>query len=225
MSIHSLSLTGKVIFYFFLAVFIGSALSLLWHINNFFIVEVPHTGGAFTEGVIGLPRFINPVLAITDSDKDLSTLVYAGLMRQASNGELVPDLAESFNISPDGKTYTFVLKPKVIFSDGSPITADDIIYTIQQIQNPEIKSPKHANWNGVATEKIDDRTIQFTLQQAYGPFIENMTLGILPKHLWQSTTAVSFPLSDLNANPIGQGPYKVKAIHKSSNGIPSEYEL
>jgi peptide/nickel transport system substrate-binding protein len=225
MSIHSLSLTGKVIFYSLLAIFIGSALSILWGINNFFIVEIPHTGGAITEGVVGLPRFINPVLAITDSDKDITNLIYAGLLRQTPQGEFIPDLAEKYELSPDNKIYTFTLKENLAFTDGTPITADDVLYTIQQIQNMDIKSPRFANWQGVLIEKIDERTVKITLAQPYAPFIENLTIGILPKHLWQNTTAESFALNDLNINPIGQGPYKIKAIRKSGSGVPTAYEL
>jgi peptide/nickel transport system substrate-binding protein len=224
-TIHSLSLSGKVIFYFLLTVFAGSTLSLLWQVNTYFMVDVPQRGGILHEGVIGLPRYVNPVLAVTDADKDISHLVYAGLLRKNPDGILVPDLAERYELSADGKVYTFVLKQNLVFSDNVPVSADDIIYTIQQIQNPAIKSPKHANWQGVIVEKVDDKTIRFTLAQAYAPFIENFTVGILPKHSWQSTTIESFALSDLNSNPIGGGPYKVRSVRKAGNGLPSSYEL
>jgi peptide/nickel transport system substrate-binding protein len=225
MTIHSLSLSGKLIFYILLTIFLGSTLSLLWTLNNFFMVEVPQRGGVITEGVITLPHYINPVLAVTDSDKDLAAIVYAGLMRQTPDGTLLPDIAEKSSLSTDGKEYTFTLKPDVTFTDGTALTADDVVYTIQQVQNPSNKSPKRANWDGVLVEKIDDRTIKFTLTQPYAPFLENLTVGILPQELWQNNTSDSFALSELNTNPIGSGPYKIKAIRKNSNGIPLSYEL
>ncbi len=189
------------------------------------MVLVPTRGGSIHEGVIGFPRYINPVLAVTDSDKDISALVYAGLLRETPQGDLVPDLAESYTLSPDGKTYTFILKPSLVFADGTPLTADDVVYTIQQIQNPAVKSPKFANWNGVTAAKVDDRTVTFTLPQPYSPFLENVTVGILPKRIWQNTTADSFALTSLNINPTGEGPYKISNIQKDSSGIPSSYEL
>lgn len=224
-SIHSLSLFGKTIFTVLAIIFVISALSLLLRVNNFFIVSVPQHGGILTEGVIGLPRYINPVLAITDGDKDIASLVYAGLMRQTPQGDIVTDLAESYSVSDDGKTYTFVLKPNLTFTDRTALTADDVMYTIAQIQNPAIKSPRHANWDGVTATKIDDRTVSFTLRQAYAPFLENLTIGILPKHIWTTVTADAFALSDINMNPIGEGPFAIRAISKNSNGIPSSYEL
>lgn len=225
MTIHSLSLSGKIVFYSLAIIFIVSTLSMLLHINNFFMVSVPQHGGMLTEGVVGLPHYINPVLAITDADKDISTLIYAGLMRETPQGDLVTDLAEKYTLSDDGKTYTFSLKPNLTFSDKMPITADDIVYTVSQIQNPAIKSPKHANWEGVVVNKIDDQTVSFTLQQPYAPFLENLTLGILPKHVWQNTTVDSFSLSEINMNPIGEGPFTIRTISKNGSGIPLSYEL
>jgi peptide/nickel transport system substrate-binding protein len=225
MTIHSFSLSGKLIFYILFFIFAGSALSLLWKINNFSMVLVPARGGSIHEGVVGFPRYINPVLAVTDSDKDISALVYAGLMRATPQGDFVPDLAQNYTLSADGKTYTFVLRPNLYFSDGKPITVDDIVYTIQQIQNPTIKSPRFANWNGVIVNKVDDSTVTFTLSQPYSPFLENLTVGILPKHIWQKTSGDSFALSNLNTNPTGEGPYVVNAIKKNGNGIPDSYEL
>ena len=189
------------------------------------MILVPARGGSIHEGVVGFPRYINPVLAVTDSDKDITSLVYAGLLRQSPQGELMPDLAQSFSLSSDSKTYTFTLKPHLKFSDGSPLSADDVLYTIQQIQNPTIKSPRFANWNGVTIAKIDDQTITFTLIQPYSPFLENMTIGILPKHIWQNTSADSFALNSLNINPTGEGPYTIKSVKKNSNGVPDSYEL
>jgi peptide/nickel transport system substrate-binding protein len=100
-------------------------------------------------------------------------------MRATPQGDFVPDLAQNYTLSADGKTYTFVLRPNLYFSDGKPITVDDIVYTIQQIQNPTIKSPRFANWNGVIVNKVDDSTVTFTLSQPYSPFLENLTVILL----------------------------------------------
>jgi len=224
-TIMSLSRTGKVILYSLIGVFLVSALSLAWQINARFLVEVPRSGGTLTEGVVGLPRLINPLLAVTDGDKDLSALVYSGLMRHAPDGSLIPDLAESYSISDDGKTYSFILKPQVSFHDNVRVTTDDIKFTVEKAQDASLKSPKRAHWEGVSVEKISDREIHFILPQAYAPFLENTTLGILPKHIWEDLTAEAFALSEFNAKPIGSGPYKIKSIKRDGEGIPESYEL
>ena len=140
--IGAFSLTEKAIFYFFVTIFLLSSISLLWQVNKSFLVEVPDYGGSFTEGVIGSPRFVNPLLAISDSDRDLSSLIYSGLMKVDIHGTLVPDLAQSYTISDDGLTYTFVLKKQAQFHDGFSLTADDVLFTIEKAKDGSLKSPR-----------------------------------------------------------------------------------
>lgn len=223
--VSSFSTTEKAVFFVFAVVFTVSGLSLLYQVNKYFLVEVPDYGGSLNEGVIGSPRFINPVLATSDIDHDITSLVYSGLLRVNSKGELVPDLAESYVISDDSLSYTVTLKDKIFFHDGTKITADDVVYTVERTQDPELKSPRESNWAGVKAEKIDDRTVVFTLKQAYSPFIQNLTLGILPKHIWKAANVEEFPFSQFNTKPVGSGPYQVDYITYTGSGLPSEYHL
>ena len=223
--VKAFSLTEKTMFFFFALVFVVSGLSLLYQVNKLFLTTVPDYGGSLTEGIIGSPRFINPLLATSDIDKDLSALIYSGLLKQDASGSLVPDLAKSYTISDDGLTYTFTLKDNIYFQDGTKLTADDVVFTIQEAQDPNLKSPRETNWSGVTVTKIDDKTISFTLKQPYSPFIQNMTLGILPKHIWTEASAEEFPFSQFHIKPIGTGPYKIDSIVYTGSGLPSEYHL
>lgn len=189
------------------------------------MVEVPAYGGSFTEGIVGIPRFINPLLAISDADRDLTSLAYSGLMRATTNGTLVPDLAASYEISDDGTIYTFTIKDNAVFHDGTPVTADDIIFTVTKAQDSTLKSPKRANWDGVAVEKIGDQSIRFKLKQPYAPFLENTTIGILPKHIWDNVSVEQFNFSQFNIEPVGSGPYRVKNITRDKSGIPISYDF
>ena len=103
-AVTDLSLTAKVIAGALFAIFCVTGMMLLWRLNNHFLILVPMSGGAITQGVIGAPQFINPVLAATDADQDLVALVYSGLLRYGPNGNLIPDLAQSYSVSPDGLT-------------------------------------------------------------------------------------------------------------------------
>lgn len=221
-AIFAFSKTEWNIFLLLLLLLLGSTIAILQNINTSFMVSVPVRGGTINEGIIGTPRFINPVLASTDADKDLVSLIYSGLMRKNSEGDMVPDLAESVDVSENGLTYTFKLKEKIFFHDGEIIDTDDVAFTINEIKDPVIKSPKKANWDGVTINKIDDRTIEFTLTQPYASFLENMSVGILPMHLWEGSP---IELNTHNENPIGSGPYKIKKINKTSSGVFSSYEL
>ncbi|XKT74130.1 MAG: ABC transporter substrate-binding protein [Patescibacteria group bacterium UBA2163] len=187
--------------------------------------KVPVRGGTHTEGVIGSPRFINPLLSLSETDKDITLLVFGGLMRAHSDGSLNPYLAANYEISPDGLVYTFTMKDDIKFHDGHPIDAEDVVFTVQYAQNPDIKSPRRANWEGVTVQALDEKTVQFMLREPYGLFLENTTLGILPKHLWEDITPEEFPFSDLNTDPVGSGPYRVDTIKKNTSGVASMYRL
>ncbi len=223
--IEAFTLTEKVIFYFFVGIFFISGLALLWQVNTHFLVVVPDYGGTLSQGVVGSPRFINPLLDLSDADRDLSALIYSGLMKADADGELVPDLAESWTVSGDGLTYTFVIKQDAEFHDGTHVTADDVVVTIQKAQDPSLQSPRKSSWDGVTVKKIDAGTVEFSLTKPYSPFIQNTTIGILPKHIWSKVTDDEFPFSQYNTKPIGSGPYQVTSISYNSSGLPSEYHL
>ena len=224
-TLKSLSLTEKTILGFFAVILALSTAIMLYKINDNFMIEIPEKGGSLTEGIIGTPRFINPLLAISNADRDLSSLIYSGLMKATPEGELVMDLAKEINVSEDGLTYDVTLKDDIYFHDNTEITTEDIKFTIEKTQDSIIKSPKKANWNGVEIEKISDKEIRFILKTPYSPFLENTTLGILPKHIWESVASEQFAFSQLNIEPIGSGPYKIEKVKTNSSGILESYTL
>ena len=212
----------KLIFTVFILLFVGSALGLLQMVNRSMMVAVPLRGGTMSEGIIGTPRFINPILASSPADKDMVSLVYSGLMRKNGDGTLVPDLAEKYEMSPNGLIYTFTLRDDLTFHDDAPVTADDVVFTIEKVKDSVIKSPYKANWDGVSVKKIDDRTVEFALRQPYPLFLENATLGILPGHIWSDS---AIELNDANTNPVGSGPYKVIDRSQQSSGVINTFDM
>ncbi len=223
--IKSFSITEKIIFYVFLCIFILSGLTILSVFNRNITVVKPVYGGTYTEGIVGYARFINPLLSYTDADKDLTSLIYSGLLKASSNGHLIPEMADSYTISDDGLTYDFKLKNNLTFHDGSPLTTDDVEFTIQKAIDPQINSPKALNWSGVQIQKISPTEIKFVLKKPYAPFIENMTIGILPKHIWANIQNEVFDVSTFNREPIGSGPYKIKSSSRDSSGLYQSYTL
>lgn len=203
---------------------IAITLSIIF-ISQSFLVTVPSAGGELHEGIIGVPRFNNPLLATSDSDRDLVALVYSGLLRSDESKGFVPDLAKEYSVSSDGLQYTFTIRPDALWHDGVSVTAKDVVFTVLLAQDNLIKSPKRANWDGVKVEAVDDQTVRFTLSKPYAPFLENATLGILPEHIWNAVTPEEFALSVHNQNAIGSGPYKILEIKNDSAGIPNEIDL
>ncbi len=183
-------------------------------------------GGTYKEGVVGQPRYVTPVLAKTnDVDMSLTHLIYSGLMKVTDNGELTGDLAESVEVSPDGKVYTAHLRKNIKWHDGEPFTANDVLFTIQTIQNPDTKSPASPNFLGVTVQKVDDSTIKFNLNTPYAPFLYNLTNGIIPEHVWSQIEPKNISLAEQNLKPIGTGPFEFKKLKKSSLGEVREYDL
>jgi len=190
-----------------------------------FSKTAPAYGGSLREGAVGIPRFVNPLLAVSDVDRDLVALVYEGLTRYNEEGVLVPALADHFDVSPDGLAYTFRLRADARWSDDAPLAADDVMFTIRAAKNPAYHSAVRANWEGVAVEKVDERTVRFRLQKPYAPFLQNTTLGILPAHIWSSIPATEFNLTERNLKPVGAGPYQALTFEKNSAGRITFYKL
>lgn len=145
-------------------------------------------------------------------------------MRKDEEGNIVRDLAESLEESEDGLTYTATLNKKATFQDGEKVTADDVIFTINKIQDKELNSPLYLNFEGVQVEKINDETVVFHLKKPYIYFKESLTVGILPKHLLVNLNNEQFLMTNFNTNPIGGGPYSISNINKNNN-VATEYSL
>ena len=180
---------------------------------------MPVFGGAYVEAVSESLYNLNPLLSTNDSDRDLSRLIFSSLLKYNEKSELVPDLAVSYKISKDEKTYTIKLKEGVSWHDGESFNAEDVIFTINAVQNPEYNSPLRTSWQGIKAEAPDKNTVILTLKTPYSAFVENLALlGILPKHVWSKVMPPNFPLADFNLKPIGTGPYRFVKLQKDSLG-------
>lgn len=220
------------VFFTAMGVLVGTTIVLLIGVNYSYITKIPARGGTLIEGVLNTPAHINPLLATsevgTEADRDLTALIYSGLLRSDGKGGFIPDMAESYSISPDGLMYTFALKPNLVWHDGKKITASDVVFTIKTAQDGRIKSPKRASWDGVDVLMVDDLTVRFALKKPYVPFLENTTMGILPEHIWKTIDYNRFDTNKYNREPIGSGPYKFSDLEittKDGDEIPLSYTL
>ncbi|MDA8189486.1 MAG: ABC transporter substrate-binding protein [Dehalococcoidales bacterium] len=174
--------------------------------------EVPAHGGTYIEGIVGQPKYLNPVLGQPNSvDQDIASLVFSGLTKLTSNGAVEPDLAEKWQVSPDGKVYLFDLRHDAKWHDGSPVTADDVVFTVKTIQDPDYQgNPAVAQlWKNVAVERVSDEQVKFTLKDAYAPFLEYATQPLIPAQILGGVPAKKLPEHRFNMYPLGTGPFKV----------------
>ncbi|OHA06160.1 MAG: hypothetical protein A2934_01980 [Candidatus Sungbacteria bacterium RIFCSPLOWO2_01_FULL_47_10] len=189
-------------------------------------VIVPARAGIFREGLLKQPHLINPLyLSNNDTDRDLVNLLFSSLITYDSGGRAVGDLAERWEASSDNTEFTFYLTKNASWHDGIPVTAEDVMFTVRAIQNPEYKSPLRQNWQGVSAEKIDDYTVRFILQQPYPSFMENAAVGILPEHLWGRVLPENTLLTDLNLKPVGSGKYVFDELKQNSANAVTKYIL
>lgn len=174
-------------------------------------VLIPDRGGVFREGVAGAPQYLSPIWCQGDDvDRDLCTLIYRGLTRIDKNGRVVPDLAADWTIEND-TIYTFRLKPDQFWQDGRKVTAADVLFTVGVLQDPElIDTPGLPTfWRNVQVEQLDDLSVRFTLPQPLAPFLDYTTIGLLPKHRYETIPARQLMTQSLAPDPLGAGPMRV----------------
>ena len=180
-------------------------------------IQTPVEGGRYTEGVIGQPVFANPLIAgSNEADLDLVELLFSDLFA----------LAEKVQPTEDHKTWTVSLKDDLAWSDGTPLTADDVIFTIDAIKGAETRSPLQPMWKGIVVDRLGERELRFTLKTPYAFFEDNLRdLKIVPQHIFGAIPYANFRLSTYNLEPVGSGPYLFEKYDKRKDGFITAYHL
>ncbi len=178
---------------------------------------MPDDGGVYHEGVIGQPIYLNPLITNgNDPDRDIIKLVFGNIY----------DIAEKIEASDDGRTWTIRVPEDTFWHDGTRLTSDDIIFTIEKIQEPETDAPLISSWRGVIMERKSELELTLTINTKYAFFEENLkNVYILPKHIWAPIPAANWRLSSYNLEPIGSGPYKFDGYKKRRDGFITEYSI
>jgi peptide/nickel transport system substrate-binding protein len=184
--------------------------------------EVGHAGGRITVALRTDPKTLNPILAVDTTSREVIGTMQADLVhinRQTQRTE--PALASSWKVSPDGRKYTLALRHDVKFSDGTPFTADDVVFTFQLYLDESLNSPQRdllvIDNKPIAVKKIDNYTVEFDLTKPYGPGERIFdSLAILPKHLLESAYRDKKigEVWGVNAKPsdiAGLGPFRLKS--------------
>lgn len=190
------------------------------------LTPVPSTNAqteiaTYREALVGQVRRLNPVLSgLNQVDQDITALIFEGLTRTNSYGEPVPALAERWIISSDGLEYIVFLRQDVLWQDGVQFAADDVIYTMELLRDPQFPGSTElgAFWRTVETEKLGDFVVRFRLTQPLGTFLDKLRIGILPEHALRGTQAAQLDDHPFNISPIGTGPYQLESF-RGTNSI------
>ena len=173
------------------------------------------SGGVYVEGVIGNISTLNPLLAASEPEQAVSRLLFSSLYNYDVTGALHTDLVESMAVKDD-KVYTIKLR-NAVWHDGKKLTAEDVVYTINLIKNPQVRSPLRVNWLDISARAIDDSTVEFMLPAVYAGFSHALTFPVIPKHILQSVSPSSMREADFSSNPVGSGPFAVKRVQTSES--------
>ena len=173
------------------------------------------SGGVYVEGVIGNISTLNPLLAASEPEQAVSRLLFSSLYNYDVTGALHTDLAESMTVKDD-KVYTIKLR-NAVWHDGKKLTAEDVVYTINLIKNPQVRSPLRVNWLDISARAIDDSTVEFMLPAVYAGFSHALTFPVIPKHILQSVSPSSMREADFSSSPVGSGPFAVKRVQTSES--------
>ena len=168
----------------------------------------------YREGVLGHPTSVNPLAARTQADRDLVALVFRSLVRLDSEGRPIADLARSWTSSRAGDTWTFQLDPGATWGDGRALTADDVVYTIETIQDADYRGPRAGSWTGITVSADGSATVRFELATPIGGFLDLAVQPIAPKHLLSGTAPGSMAESPFGEAPVGSGPYAVVELDR-----------
>ncbi|MDO8504384.1 MAG: peptide ABC transporter substrate-binding protein [Candidatus Liptonbacteria bacterium] len=165
---------------------------------------------------MGQPSFVNPLLAESVADKNLVRLTFSNLT----------DLADNIEGDKNGRSFRVHLKENLFWSNGQKLTSDDVIFTLQKLQDPQTGSPYFSNWQGVVANRTSELEVQFNLVAPYAFFTESLdNLYVVPKHLFADTPPANWKLSDYNLKPVGSGPFMFKTYEKRSDGFITDYRL
>jgi peptide/nickel transport system substrate-binding protein len=188
-------------------------------------LDLPPSGTAqslptYREALIGTVQRLNPLFAdLNPVDRDITSLIFEGLTRTNAYGEPEAALAKSWIISPNGLEYVVQLRDDVLWQDGIPFTAADVIYTLSLLQSTDFPGDARlaAFWRTVEVQQLDDYQIRFRLTQPLGSFLDALRIGILPEHALRGTTAAQIAAHPFNLSPIGTGAYQLEALRTGGN--------
>lgn len=172
----------------------------------------PVPGGMYSEGLSGTFTNANPLYAAGNANSTVSRLIFPGLFKFDTSGNLVGDLAHSSRVDATGKNYIVGLRPGLTWHDGAPFTADDVVFTYTMIQDPSAQSSLRSNWQGIKVTKLNDYTVSFNLPNALSSFPYSLTNGIIPKHLLGHVAPQDMRSASFNTSPVGTGPFKWKFV-------------
>lgn len=183
-----------------------------WSISrNSFTAMTYAAGGSYSEGVLGPLENLNPIFAKTSAEKSAAKLLFSSLYRYDSTGNIKSDLADDITINDKETEYVVKLKKNLKWSDGHSLTADDVIFTLRLLANPEARA-EISGWRSIKFEKVSDDSVKFILPASYAPFIHALTFPIIPEHILKDVQPANLREHAFSKSPISSGPFAFRLL-------------
>ncbi len=183
--------------------------------GNSYAENVYTNGGTYTEATLGEVNSLNPLFATTSSEKILSKLLFATISNNDYSGHPGIGLAKSITASENGKIWTVKLKDDLKWSDGEPITNDDVIFTAQLIKDPAVNSIYDSNLSNVSVSVSEDGEIIFSLPTAYADFMSALNFPVVPKHILENANPKTLVEDNFSVLPVTSGAFSYNAAQTS----------
>ena len=196
-------------------VFLFTVVQMMWYGDSYH-TDAFVSGGDYTEAVLGEVKSMNPLYASNSAEKTLSRLLFANLVSPDNSGHIKGELAKTVKMDNTGKIWTVTLRDNLQWSDGEPIVADDIIYTVDLIRDKTAKTTISADFSHVTTKKINDKTVEFTLPSTYVDFMDTLEFPLLPKHILGEVSPALVYESDFSKHPVVSGPFVLNAMQAAT---------
>ena len=167
---------------------------------------------AYVEGVFGRATNASPFGARSAADRALVALLFRGLVRLGPGSSIVGDLATDWEVDESGRAWTFHLRPEQFWEDGTPISADDIAFTVGILADPLYVGPGAESWRDVSAVVIDPLTVELRLTTPLGGFLQAATQPIAPAHLLSGVPPDLISDDPFGTDPIGAGPFRLQSL-------------
>jgi peptide/nickel transport system substrate-binding protein len=164
------------------------------------------------EGLVGQVRTLDPLYATDPAERDISALIFSGLVRLGPNGKLLPDLARAWQVSSAGRVYDFDIREEARWHDGEPVTADDVVFTVLSLQHPDYDGPGAGPWKGIMVERLSAYRVRFRLPTPSAGFLVLATQPIVPGHILASTPVAERRTAPFGQRPVGNGPFRLETL-------------
>ena len=200
-----------------IVVFLFAIVQIFWY-SDAYETDAFVAGGDYSEATLGKVNSMNPLYATTSSERVLSKLLFANLFSPDISGHQKGELAKSAVMDETGKIWTVTLRDNLLWSDGEPITADDIIFTVGLISNSSAKTTISSDFSRVKLEKVDDKTVKFILPSVYLEFRDSLEFPLVPSHLLKDVNPALVYENSFSMQPVGSGPFVLNALQSSTTG-------